>query len=72
MSPLLESPGPPLYQPARGLLPDGRARGGGQEGDGHAVSPPLPVRPGLGEDQQGVGAGVRLKITGSQYQAGPR
>ena len=29
---------------------------GGEERDGHAVSPPLPVRPCLGENHQGAGA----------------
>ena len=35
--------------------------GGGQEGDGHAVPPSLPVSPRLGQDQQRVGAAVGLK-----------
>ena len=51
MSPLPRPPAPPLYDEA-GL---GLGRGG-EERDGHAVSPPLPVRPCLGENHQGAGA----------------
>ena len=34
---------------------------GGEERDGHAVSPPLPVCSGLGENHKGVGAVCRLQ-----------